>query len=259
MGKIKQYPSEQIEQVISTVQELLAEHVLAIYLYGSSVLGGLQINSDIDILVIIDEKITDTIRVKLTKELLLISGTICCKDKRPLEVTILNRNDIISQQFPPRYEYMYGEWLRGEIEAGTIPQSNYDADLIILLWQARKYSIVLKGQSALDLIPIISEDEVIRAIQNSLPSLLEGMMGDERNALLTLARMWYTLENHDLCAKNIAGEWTLERLPKSFKPLMELAVKGYLGECEDNWSSKKSEVLLLADFIIKHINQDSGE
>ncbi len=249
MGKIEKYSSKQIEQVISTVQELFAEHVLAIYLYGSSVLGGLQINSDIDILVIIDEKMTDTIRAKLTKELLLISGTIGCKEKRPLEVTILNRNDIISQQFPPKYEYMYGEWLRGDIEAGILPLSNYDADLIILLWQARKYSIVLQGQSALNLIPIISEDEVKRAILNSLPSLLEGMTGDERNVLLTLARMWYTLENYDICAKNVAAEWTLEKLPKNFKPLMELAIKGYLGECKDNWSNKKSEVLLLTDFL----------
>lgn len=249
MDKSQQYSSKQIECVCSVIEELFVGHILAVYLYGSSVLGGLKRNSDIDIFVITDEKITDIARIKLTEKLLFLSGTVNQKDKRPLEITIVNYQDIILQKFPPKYEYMYGEWLREEIELGMIPQPNYDADLIILLWQVRKYSIILKGESALKLIPVISDNQIKKAIQTSLPNLLKGIIGDERNALLTLARMWYTLENHDICAKNIAAEWVLEKLPKNFKPLMELAIKGYLGECKDNWNDKKSEIFLLVDFL----------
>lgn len=246
---MQKFSLKQIEQVVSIVEKLFAEHVLGIYLYGSYALGGLQINSDIDILVILDKEILQPVREELTKELLLISGKINCKEKRCLEVTVVNCNDIISQKFPLKCEYMYGEWLREDIEAGKIPQAYYEGDLTILLWQARKHNILLTGKNALDLIPSISNEEVKSAIQTVLPSLLEGVHGDERNTLLTLARMWYTLETYDICSKNIAAEWTLPKLPKDLKGLMILAIKGYLGECTDNWTDKDKELIRLVDFL----------
>lgn len=246
---MQEFSVKQIKQAVSIVEELFSEHILGIYLYGSYVLGGLQINSDIDILVIIDEEIQHTVREKLTKELLLISGKIESKEKRCLEVTIVNYNDIISQDFPLKCEYMYGEWLRKDIEAGKIPQAYYEADLTILLWQARKHNILLTGENALDLIPVISEEKVKNAIQTALPNLLEGVYGDERNTLLTLARMWYTLETYDICPKNVAAEWTLSKLPKELKGLMILAIKGYVGECKDDWKNRDKELLQLVDFL----------
>ena len=50
---------------------------------------------------------------------------------------------------------MYGEWLRGEMEAGEYPQACNDPDIMILLWQARKNSITLKGAESKELIPAI--------------------------------------------------------------------------------------------------------
>ena len=74
-----------------------------------------------------------------------ISGSVGCIEKRPLEVTIINQSDIVPLQFPPKCQYMYGEWLRGEMEAGEYPQACNDPDIMILLWQARKNSITFEG------------------------------------------------------------------------------------------------------------------
>lgn len=253
MKKIDQSSMHQIEQVISTLKELFDDSILSIYLYGSSVLGELQRNSDIDILVIIDGKIAESTRIELTKKLLQISGKVGCQYKRPLEVTIINKKNIISKKIYSEYEYMYGEWIRQEIESGNLPQPNYDDDLIVLLWQAQKHSILLDGTNILNLIPPISDNDLKKAILSSLPTLLEGIIGDERNTLLTLARMWYTLDNHDICTKDCAGKWTLNKLPKDFRELMELAIKGYLGECSDNWSDKKDDLLKLVTFLKEKI------
>ncbi len=35
---------------------------------------------------------------------------------RSLEVTVVNRNNVVPWRYPPRYEFMYGEWLREEFE-----------------------------------------------------------------------------------------------------------------------------------------------
>lgn len=240
---------KQAVQTISIAEELFGNQVLGMYLYGSAALDSLHPNSDIDILIIVNGEMTDNARTVLTKRLMAISRAVGCIEKQPLEVTVINQNDIIPGQFPPKCEYMYGEWLREEMEAGKIPQSFYDADVTILLWQARAHSVPLKGQQAKELIPFISDGEVRNAIRNSLPRLTAGIKNDERNVLLTLSRMWFTLETGKICSKNIAAEWVLPKLPNRLVPLMEMAVKAYLGECIDEWSNVEKETLLLVDFM----------
>ncbi len=240
---------KQISQTVSIVETLLGNQILGIYLYGSAVSDGLQPNSDIDILIITNDEMSDSLRIKLTEQIKNISGVIGDRQKRPLEITVINQKDIVPWQFPPKCEYMYGEWLRTEIEAGKIPQPCYDADIAILLWQARANSMVLRGKIAKELIPFIPNSEVRKAIKNSLPGLLASIKGDERNVLLTLCRMWFTLETEEICPKNIAAEWALPKLPNNLVPILKLAINGYLGNCVDKWTGLENETLLLVNFL----------
>lgn len=112
----KEIPKEAI-QASKIIEELLDSILVGIYLYGSAVMGGLRINSDVDILVVINRSLSERTRRDLTDRLMLISGKIGnTKDMRPLEVTVINQKDIIPWHFPPRYEFMYGEWLRESLK-----------------------------------------------------------------------------------------------------------------------------------------------
>ena len=44
----------QAMQVFDLVSALLGDQILGVYLYGSAVLGGLQANSDVDLLLILE-------------------------------------------------------------------------------------------------------------------------------------------------------------------------------------------------------------
>lgn len=200
-------------------------------------------------MVIIIGEITKEVRSELTKQLLLISGKIGCYNKRPLEVTIINLKDITLCNFPLKYEYQFGEWLRDEIESGAIPQVGYDSDLTILLWQARKYSFSLKGPELKEIIKSISKKDVQKAIKYSLPKLIAGVRGDERNVLLTLARMWFTISTGKISTKDAAAEWAILRLPPKFGLLLKAARKAYLGKYEDCWNSLDTELTSTITFI----------
>ena len=116
----------------------------------------------------------------------------------------------------PAYEYQFGEWLRPDIERGNLPQPAADPDLALLFWQARSHSLPLFGEPAERLIPPVPFSRVRQAIYGALPSLLDNLEGDERNVLLTLARMWYTLSTGGLGSKDQAAEWAAARLPEPF-------------------------------------------
>lgn len=239
----------QIAQVLLAAERLLARDLLGAFLYGSATLGGLRPQSDIDLFLVVSKGLSSPVREAMTNQLLAISGIPGQPGKRPLEVTIVCRQDLTPWRFPPQCEYLYGEWLRTEIEARSIPQPHRDPDLTILLWQVREHSKPLSGIPASQLIPPIPFGEIHSAIRGSLPGLIASFPGDERNVLLTLARMWFTLEIGEICAKDAAADWVLPRLPKALASPLETARDAYLGRAADSWDAMAEDAGRLAAYL----------
>ena len=59
--------------------------------------------------------------------------------------------------------------------------------------------------------------------------------GDVRNVLLTLARVWFTLQTGTIASKDVAADWAITRLPVGRGDAIRLARAGYLGELQDSW------------------------
>lgn len=97
-------------QALEVIEELLGSFVVGVYLRGSAVSGGLRVDSDVDILVVTNGGLPEETRKKLTDSLLLISGTIGNTESvRPLEVTVVNQEDVVSWRYPPKSEFIYVE------------------------------------------------------------------------------------------------------------------------------------------------------
>lgn len=250
---------EQLEQTISQVQVLFPKELTGIYLYGSAALDGLRPESDLDLLIFIDRPLTESARASLTQELLCLSGRPH-SDRRPIELSVVNRHAIDPWRFPPRFEYMFGEWLRTDMENGTVPQPFSDPDNILLLWQARLHAIPLTAQSpAIDkLIAPIPFEEIRRAIRGALPNVLSSYKGDERNALLTLSRMWYTLDTRAFASKDRAALWAEGKVPAEHASLLRLAREAYLGNCSDRWDDQEDNVLCLLAFMRRAVMHAIG-
>lgn len=242
-------PKEAI-QACKVVEELLGSAIVGVYLFGSAVTSGLRINSDVDVLVVVNQSLTEVIRRKLTDRLMHISGKIGNSDSvRPLEVTVINHGDVVPWRFPPKNEYIYGEWLRDEFENGQIQEPAYDPDLAIVLAQVRMNSVSLFGSDASDILEPVPMTHIRRAIMECLPGLIEGIKGDERNVILTLARMWLTVAVGEISSKDIAAEWAIPQLPKEHATLLNVARKAYRGEYVDKWEGLDSEVIALVNHM----------
>ncbi len=57
----------QLEYLQEKLQQLLAESLFAIYLYGSAVDGGLGPESDLDVLVVVTQPLTSALRAACTR------------------------------------------------------------------------------------------------------------------------------------------------------------------------------------------------
>lgn len=245
----EQIPKEALN-ALRIAKNVLGSKLIGVYLYGSSVYGGLRINSDVDVLAVVNQRLSETTRKKLTERLMAISGKVGNeKGMRYLEFIVINEEDSVPRQYPPRNELVYGEWLRSEFENGQIPKPTFDPDLAIVLAQAREYSVSLFGPDLSTILDPIPITDIQKAIMESLPELIDDIKGDERNVLLTLARMWQTMSESAISPKDMAAQWAIPKLPKQQAKVLDIARKAYLGEYNDNWDRMEDEVMSLVNYI----------
>ncbi|MGD8176906.1 aminoglycoside adenylyltransferase family protein [Marinimicrobium sp. ARAG 43.8] len=231
---------DEAKQAQSVVEGVLGESVIGIYLFGSAVVGGLKRDSDVDILVAVSESPTFEKRKVLVFQLMSVSGKIGNPQAiRPLELTVITVSDVIPWKFPPRAEFVYGEWLREEFEAGSVPGPVCDPDLAIVLKKVIDNSLPLCGSHAEKVFDLVPMTDIRRAIRDSLPNLLADTAGDERNVVLTLSRMWLTAATGDIAPKDAAAKWTEKQAPPHYGVLLKYAREGYLGLIEDRWGKQE--------------------
>ncbi|AKN72758.1 nucleotidyltransferase [Streptomyces sp. PBH53] len=227
----------QVQEVVGLVGCVLGRDVIGTYLHGSSVLGGLRPASDVDVLVVSRRRMDEQERRTLLGGLLRISGSR--NEARPVELTVVVQSEVRPWRYPPTGDFLYGEWLRAEYEAGAVPQPESMPDLALLITMALAGDHPLTGpRPALVLDPVPRAD-LVRASVAGVPGLLDDLDSDTRNVLLTLARIWTPLATGRIESKDAAADWALARLPTERRAVLEHARQLYL-DCpysEESWSA----------------------
>lgn len=243
-------PSEAIDAT-RALQLIFGTDLVAVYLYGSAATGSLRPNSDVDVLAIVGRLTTSEARRAVGRELLRISGPYppVSGEPRPLEVSIFDQQLLANFRHPVRGEFVYGEWLRQAFEAGEEPQPTINPDFTLLFAQVRQEGIALFGVPAPLALPLVDAEDVRRAIQDSLPDLLGYLEGDERNVILTLARMWFTMSTGHFASKDIAADWAARQVEPGIASTLLRARDGYVGSIADEWHSGRLETRRAAEYL----------
>ena len=242
---------DQADGVMAAVREVLGDAVLGGYLFGSAVAAGLRPTSDIDVLVVSARPGSDDAKRRLIGRILPISGRGDPSGAaRSVELTIVVQRDVVPWRYPPRLEFQYGDWWRSEFEAGAIaPWESPNPDVALLVEQVLGASEPLFGPPATELLDPVPPADVRRAMLDGIPGLLADLVGDERNVLLTFARIWATLETGRIWPKDQAADWVLARLPAGRGDVLAHASAIYLGEAAEDWGDLLSGVRPLVDHL----------
>jgi streptomycin 3"-adenylyltransferase len=126
-------------------------------------------------------------------------------------------------------------------------------DLAVILTQLRLKSKTLYGPQPHDLLPIIPYPDFMCAMLHDVERLSLDLMNDTRNVLLTLARIWVTLETLSICSKAQAATWVMNHLPQTLQPVMLRAKSIYLGLEKEDWRDLQHLIRPCADHMIRNI------
>ncbi len=234
--------------------------VLSVSLFGSSAVGGLRPDSDIDVLVLMERSLVHVERQRLVELLLECSGSrATVTPGRALEVTALMLNDVVPWTYPPTCDFLYGEWLRDEFLGGRLPERHEDPDLTVLITTARQHAICLLGPHPADLLDPVPTPDLRRSMRDSLASLFEDLVGDERNVLLTLARMVVTTETGRILPKDEAAVAVLPTLPEPHRSVLSLAARAYVGDAVDVWTDLQDQARDTAELMATRIRSSGWQ
>ncbi|MGW6247608.1 aminoglycoside adenylyltransferase family protein [Streptomyces roseolus] len=215
----------QARRVVRVVRGVLGDRAVpAACVHGSAVLGGLRPTSDVDVLAVLSRPTTAAERRALTDALLAVSGARAHEGPaRPVELTLVVHTEVRPWRYPPACEYLYGEWLRDDFEAGLTPAPAPCPDLAPLITMARAGDVSLLGPRPSELFDPVPEADLRAAIVAGVPELLADLDGDTRNVLLTLARILTTLRTGRIRSKDAAAAALLPELPEAHRPVLAAA------------------------------------
>lgn len=248
-----------VDAAIQTLQNLVTRESpgapVGLYLTGSTCDGGLRPDSDLDILLITRVPLHLSDRRMMIEHLLRYSGRrATTQPGRPIELTSLVLDDITPWRYPAVRDFLFGEWLRDEYEAGVLPHREADPNLSVILTSARRHSLVLMGPPLAELTEPVPREHLTQSMFDALPSLLDGLVGDERNVLLTLARILFTLRTGDIAPKDVAAAEERSTLAPARARILDLAAQAYRGEVQDDWTDLHHEASATATALIDRIN-----
>jgi predicted nucleotidyltransferase len=248
---------DQIAAAIDVVRAVLGDSVIAAYLCGSAAAGGLRPDSDLDILIVSGRSLDANERATIVKRLLPISGRHAAGGPaRSIELSILARPSLSPWRYPPAIELQYGDWMRAELERGELPEwPRPDPDVAILVETARLAAVPLLGAPVAAVLAPVPRGDLVLAMAASIPVLMPGIEegDDRRNGLLTLARIWTTLETGAIRPKDRAADWVLARLPEEHRPVLAHARAAYLGEELEDWRELAPRVRAHVDHVVERI------
>ena len=252
---------QQTQAVVDAIAAVLGDAVVGTYLYGSAALGGLQSDSDIDLLVVARRTLEHPERVALLSALLDLSGRRARRTPgRPVEVTVVVSGSLRPWSYPPQEDFLYGEWLRAEYEAGAVPGPRPNPDVAVLVTLAQQSSVALQGPPAGQVLPPVPAADLIAASTAGVPELLDDVESDTRNVLLTLARVWLTVATGAIRSKDEAASWAITRLPAEHRPPLVLARDAYLGHAaKEDWQEHRLQLVPLCAFITQQIAMEADD
>ena len=249
---------QQLDRVLSLVRELLGPHAVGAYLFGSAVLGGLQPESDLDVLVVSKRQTTREEKQHLVDRLLTISGRRTPQGRwRRVELTIVVESEIKPWRFPPSFDFQYGDWLRSEFESGNLAPwpTTTNPDLASLITMVLLGNTPVLGPPPAEIFDPVPHDDLVRAMVGDIDTLLGDLDGDTRNVVLTLARVWSTVATGVIRSKDAAADWALDRLPEEHQAVLARARAIYLVDAEDRWDDIQPHVRPHANHVVAEIKR----
>lgn len=251
--KIQPTPHPDVNEILARLlagaKAILSGQFVGMYLFGSLANGGFDQNSDIDILIVVEEELSQD-----SFSALYAMHEKIAKVDSPwayqLEVSYIPKEAL--RRFDPSNNlHPHLDRDRGE----RLHIASHDSDWVIQRHILRERGLIVAGPDPKTLIDPVSPQDLKRAVSDIMNTWIKGFLDDPRilgnrgyqaYTVLTLCRILHTYEHGTIVSKPVAAEWAKRALPPEWSPLVERA---WLGRRNPGVESDPKDLNRTLDFI----------
>jgi predicted nucleotidyltransferase len=216
--------NELLGELVARAETILGDNLVGAYLTGSFALGGGDLQSDCDFLVVTQHQVT----AEQERQLRELHDEIPTRDghwPHDLEGSYAPRADLAT------LAALDEQWLfvnRGWREMEWSTHCNTEE----VRWTLRESGITLTGPDPRELVAEVPAD----LLRSKMPSLIESFLPDllswtsfdiawaQRYAVTTLCRMLYTLDSGKVASKGASLEWARNAFDTAWRDLIQQVI-----------------------------------
>src|SRR5690349_17773622 len=229
-----------LSRLSSHVEQILGDQLVGIYLHGSLANGGFDEYSDIDVIFVVRNEISEVHELKAMHTELAKTDSPWAVQVEAAYIPV----DALRQSTPVNVRYPHLDRGRGEL----LHWMDAESDWNIYRYLLRERGIVLSGPEPRTFIDPVTPEDLRRAVAGGVSRwftpLLEDSAEMKRRGLqsfyvLSICRMMYTLKEGEILPKQAAAEWAQEHLDRRWRPLIQRAL---IGRREPNRDSDPGDI-----------------
>lgn len=222
-----------LKVLVDRYSQILGNELLGMYVHGSIAMDCFNDQgSDIDVLVVVNEKLSIDLKKKLGQLHLNLSNVY----KKNIELSVVTKNTLKIFTYPTPFEFHYSDDHKEAFSDGTIDFSEKkDHDLAAHFVITKKHGITLFGEPASEVFPNVSKHDYIDSIsrdsdwsyQNIMRGKDEGECSVPKYAVLNFCRVLAFISDGIITSKKTGAEWAMKNTPTKFKPIIQQALSEY--------------------------------
>lgn len=242
-----------IDDFIAISKEIIGSQLIGIYVHGSLAMKCFNPDkSDIDLLVVIKNKITDIQKKEFMYHVVKLNDQAPAKG---IELSIVKREYCKPFVYPTPYELHFSpihlQTFEDDPQKYVKNMKGEDKDLAAHITIINKYGIVLYGEQIESVFGEVPENDYIESIGSDVKSALEDIVGDPLYVILNVCRVLAFLKEGLYLSKQQGGEWGLANAPEKYRSLLIQALECY--QTNQTMEPDINLLLLFTDEMLRNI------
>jgi len=215
-----------LQEMVTSLQAILGDHLLAVYLQGSFAAGDWDDDSDVDFLVVVSQEVSESELASLQVMHARIYDLDSCWAQH-LEGSYFPR-DMLRQDDPSKDPLLYLDNTSRELI-----RSNHDNTRVVR-WVTREFGIALTGPDPCALINPVPAEQLRQEVSETMRDWASQLLADPDQmnnrwfqpfAVLSYCRMLHTLHTGRIGSKLAGARWAMSALDHRWVDLIERSLE----------------------------------
>lgn len=245
---------QHLDTIIALFLEELRENLVGIHLHGSLAMGCFNpARSDIDLLVVVRERLSELSMKQISQKLLLLRDEI----ENGIECSIVLDANLIDFVYPTPCEYHFSDYHRERYRTND----NYlcggyeDKDLASQITVAYHRGRTLYGSPLAALYPPIDSQHYLASILHDIEGAAEEIVHNPLYITLNLCRVLYFIREGTISSKKEGGVWGVNNLPSKYRDLVQYYLDAYAGVIVHEHAAS-DQLTAFAEYMLTTIKEE---